>query len=153
MMNKPNFLSILDRPASSIEQPVPLPAGTYLTTVIGMPRYDKSTKKGTEFVEFTHQVIAAADDVDVTELEESGGLTNKEGLARTVKNTYYITEDAAWRLKEFLEHCGFDFEDNEMTLREAAENTANREVYIYVRHEPSDDGTRTFARIYGTAAV
>lgn len=150
-MAKPNFASILDAPASDISRPKPLPVGTYLAIVEGLPRYDKSTKKGTDFVEFALRIAAAADDVDQEELEEVG-LTLKDGTPRSMKATYYLTEDAAWRLKKFLEDLGFDF-STDLTLREACENAANREVYITVGHEPSQDGQAIFARITGTAKV
>ena len=153
MSNTPNFASILDRPGSEIEKPQPLPIGTYLTRVVGLPRYDKSAKKQTEFVEFTHQIISAEADVDAEELEIAGGLTNREGEPRQIKNTFYITEASAWRLTQFLEHLGFDFSDDELTLREAAEASANREVYISIKHEPSQDGKSVFAKIGGTASV
>lgn len=147
-MNKPNFSSILDRPASEIERPKPLPPGTYLTILQGLPRYDKSAKKQTEFIEFKHKITQAGEDVDEDALKEAGGLEDK-----TVNNTFYLTEDAAWRLRKFLEDCGFDFSDGSVTLREAAEQSANSEVYITIGHEPSQDGQSVFARIKGTAAV
>lgn len=154
-MTKPNFSSILDRPATEIEKPKPLPVGTYLTRVVGLPRYDKSAKKGTDFIEFTHVLVSPGEDVDAEEL--STYLSRKDGSTKslseiTMKNTYYLTEDSAWRLHQFLfEHCGFD--PDESTLRQAAESTANVEVYITVGHEPSMDGTSVFARIKGTAAA
>ena len=148
-MANPNFSSILDKPATDISRPKPLPIGTYLAIVEGLPRYDKSTKKQTDFAEFTLRVAAAADDVDQEELEEVG-LALKDGTPRSMKATYYLTEDAAWRLKKFLEDLGFDF-STDLTLREACENAANREVYITIGHEPSQDGQAVFARITGTA--
>ncbi len=151
-MANPNFSSILDRPASEVERPKPLPVGTYLTTIQGLPRYDKSSKKQTDFVEFSHQLVAAMDDVDPEELEAAGGLTLKDGTAKSIKNTYYLTEDAGWRLRKFLEDCGFDFEEIE-SMREAVESTANREVYIQIRHEASQDGRSVYARIADTAIV
>jgi len=148
-MNKPNFSSILDRPATEIEKPKPFPVGTYLTVIQGLPRYDKSAKKQTPFVEFTHKFVSALDDVDTDELQAMGGIENK-----TIKNTYYETEDAAWRIKKFLEDCGFDDElEGGRTMRECIEATPNVEVYITIRHEASQDGRSVFARINDTAKV
>ena len=75
----------------------PLPPGTYRCTVTGMPRYDKSAKKQTPFVEFTLTPTSARDDVDKEDLAAMGGVAGK-----TIKATYYLTEDAAWRLKKFI---------------------------------------------------
>ena len=152
-MSNANFASILDRPASEIERPKPLPIGTYLTIIKGLPRYDKSSKKQTDFVEFTHEIIAAADDVDEALLQEAGGLTLKDGTPRMIKNSYYLTDDAGWRLRKFLEDCGFDFSDGKTSMRDAVESTPNCEVHIMIKHEASQDGRTVFARIADTASA
>jgi hypothetical protein len=149
------FASILDRPSNEIERPASLPAGTYLAIVKGLPRYDKSSKKQTDFIEFTLGIQAAQDDVDEKEL--SNFLTKKDGSTRsltdiTMKNTYYLTEEAAWRLNKFFEDLGYDV-SGDTTLREMAEDSANSEVYISVKHRPSQDGKSIFAEIAGTAKV
>lgn len=133
------FASILDRPSNEIERPKPIPVGTYSGVVMGLPRYDKSSKKGTEFVEFTIGNLAAGDDVDADALDSMGGAANK-----TMKATYYLTEDAAWRLKDFLDHLGIE---DEGTLRERVEQTSGKSVRFFVKHEPSQDGQSVFARI------
>jgi hypothetical protein len=153
MSVNPNFSSILDKPASTIERPPALPVGTYLTVIKGLPEYGESSKQKTPFIAFTHELISAAEDVDAEALEEAGGLRNKDGSPRTLKNTYYTTEAAGWRLREFLEHVGFDFSDGKTSLRQAAEESANSQVYITIRHEPSQDGKSVFAKIGGTASV
>ena len=137
----PNFGSILDRAPSEIEKPKPLPQGSYITVLVGQPRFDKSTKKQTEYVEFTHKLLAAQEDVDEDELKSMGGIKEK-----VMKNTFYLTEGAAWRLKEFLEHCGIDLDECE-NLRAAVEETPGKQVGIFVNHEASQDGTSIFARV------
>ena len=137
----PNFGSILDRAPSEIEKPKPLPQGSYITQIVGQPRFDKSSKKQTEFVEFTHKLLAAQEDVDEDELKSMGGIKEK-----VMKNTFYLTEGAAWRLKEFLEHCGINLDECE-NLRAAVEETPGKQVGIFVNHEASQDGTSIFARV------
>lgn len=143
-----NFSSILDRPASEIKRPKPLPVGTYLCVLKGLPRYDKSSKKQTEFVEFLGIPQSALDDVDREELEACGGLEGK-----TIKLTYYITEDAAWRLKKFLEDLGFDMEDEDVKPRKAIESSAGSQVYVTIKHRASEDGKSVFAEVKDTARV
>lgn len=153
-MTKPNFASILDKPASDISRPKPLPVGTYLAVVEGLPSFDKSTKKQTPFIEFTHRITAAADDVDEEELNEVG-LTLKDGTPRTMKATFYYDPNdtnSLWRVKKYLNDLGFDFSNGE-SIREAAEASANHEIYITVGHEPSQDGQAVFGKITGTAKV
>lgn len=146
-MATPNFGALLDKAPSEIEKPKPLPVGTYVTVLQGLPRQDKSSKKQTEYVEFTHKLLSAGDDVDTEELAKMGGIADK-----TMKNTYYLTENSLWRLKEFLVHCGIDL-DGVGSLREAIEETAGKQVAIHIRHEASDDGESVFARIAKTLPV
>ena len=77
---------------------------------------------------------------------------NKKLTDVTVKNTYYITEGAVWRLKEFLEHCGVDL-DNVESLAEGIEETPGKQVGVFINHEASQDGTSVFARIGKTFVV
>ncbi len=97
----PSFGALLDKAPSEVERPKPLPQGSYITVLQGLPRQDKSAKKQTEFYEFTHKLLSAGEDVDEDELKAMGGVADK-----TIKNTYYITEGSLWRLKDFLGHFG-----------------------------------------------
>jgi hypothetical protein len=141
-----NFGSILDLPSSEVEKPKPYPVGTYQVVVEGLPRFDKSSKKQTEFAEFKLNFLSAGEDVDAEALEEVGGIQGK-----SIKNTYYLTEGAVWRLKEFLLHLGIEEEDK--SLRQMLEETPGRQCMISIRHEASEDGQSVFARISGTAPV
>ena len=142
-----SFSSILDRAPSEIEKPKPAPQGSYTTVLVGQPRFDKSAKKQTDFVEFQHKLLSAQDDVDEDELKALGGIKDK-----VMKNTFYLTEGATWRLKEFLEHCGVDLDKVE-SLAEGIEETPGKQVGIFINHEASQDGTSVFARIGKTFVV
>lgn len=150
----PNFSSILDKPASEVERPKPIPQGTYFTVVQGQPRFDKSSKKQTEFSEYQLKITGVGEDVDEAELEAWS--TKGDGSKRlitdqTIKATFYHTEDALWRLKEFLEHCGIELEGK--SLREAIEETPGSSVGAFVKHEPSQDGQSIFARFSNSVAL
>ena len=82
-MNAPNFGALLDKPASEIERPKPLPQGGYICTVKGLPKFDKSSKKQTEFVEFTLQPVEAMEDVDQEALASMGGLPTRPSVLPT----------------------------------------------------------------------
>ncbi len=138
--SRPNFGSLLDTQADEVERPKPRPEGSYLWVIKGLPRFDKSSKKQTEFVEFTLACTAAGEDVDADGLAAAGGIEDY-----TTRATYYLTEGALWRLKEFLEHCGIEVEGR--TLRSAIEDTPNCAVGGYIRHETSQDGEQIFARL------
>lgn len=146
---RPNFGSLLDKAPSEIERPKPGPEGSYLWVVQGLPRMDKSSKKQTEFVEFTIKCVAAGDDVDPDALDLF--LTMPDGTKKPLgdfvqKATFYLTESSLWRLKDFLKHCGIDLDETE-SLRQAIEETPNCQVVGYVKHESSQDGESVFARV------
>lgn len=146
-MNPPNFAALLDEAPSEISRPKPLPAGTYVCVVQGSPRYDKSSKKQTPFVEFTLGVLTPGDDVDAEELAEMGGI---EG--RTIRATYYLTEDSIYRLDEFHEHCGIDL-SVPASRRQRSDELTNAQVIAVLGHRASDDGSSVFAELKRTAPV
>lgn len=145
-MNSPNFGSILDQQSSEIQKPKPLPVGTYICVVQGLPKMDKTSKKQTEYVEFTLGILGAGEDVDTEALEEAGGFQGK-----TVRDTYYLTETAIWRLKKFLDDCGIDEDD--MSLRQRIDQAPGCQVAVTIKHQASEDGTSVYANVAGTAAV
>lgn len=146
-MTHPNFTSILDEAPTEINRPKPLPAGTYECVVQGQPRYDKSSKKQTDFVEFTLRPVAAGDDVDEDELNEAGGIDGK-----TIRATYYLTEDAVYRLDEFHSHCGIDISEP-ASRRARNEECVNASIIAVVKHRSSEDGQRIFMELARTAPV
>ena len=149
-----SFSSILDRPSSSIERPKPLPIGQYICMIQGQPRFDKSAKKGTDFVEFTLKFLSALESVDEDALNlalTSGDGTRKPLTDKTIKSTYYLTEDSTWRLVEFLDHAQAGDEDS--TLAQRIDDTPNKEIGVTIVHTPSQDGTSIFANIGKTFEV
>jgi len=115
-----------------VEAPKAMPVGSYLFVVKGLPRHDKSTKKGTEYYEFTLQPIQALEDVDEEALEEYGGLRDKDGNPRVMRTTFYLTEDAIYRLKEFTEACGVD--PTGKTPAQTINELPNCQVIGHVKH-------------------
>lgn len=145
-MDQPNFADILDEAPETIDRPKPLPPGPYHCIVIGQPRQDVSKKQRTPFVEFTLRPIEALKGVDEDALEEMGGLEK-----RTLRNTFYLTPDAIYRLDIFLDHLGLP-PDGKTTRAAKLAESVNRECIAYVSHSMSDDGI-SYANVTGTAAV
>ena len=143
------FESVLDMPVEMAERPKPLPRGSYLTMLVGQPRYDKSSKKQTEFYEFTHQILEPLEDVDPDDWNEF--LTGPDGEKQnasdiTIRNTYYLVPKAAYRLREFLTHCGIP-EEKGKRFSQAVAETTGCQVGIHVKHEPWENGEGISARI------
>lgn len=137
-----NFASILDKPSADAERPKPLPQGSYICVVQGLPRFDKSSKKQTDFAEFKLQPLQAQDDVDADDLEAMGGLVNK-----TIKATFYLTEASEYRLKEFLTDCGIPEEEDgeKLTHRQRIEMSPGTQVGAFIKHTASEDGSAVYA--------
>jgi len=150
----PDFSAILDKPASEIERPKPLPVGTYRTIVRGMPEYGESSQKKTPFARFTLEILRAEDDVDQEALDEMGGCEGK-----TLRHEIYASFDDrkqqhefTWRAKEFAEHCGVDVDSQ--SIGQCFEACNGAQVMVTVRHEPARDGSDAiFARIGRTGPV
>ena len=138
-----SFESILDTPATEVERPKPLPAGTYDAIVKGLPEFGESSQKKTPFARFTLAMQAAGEDVDEEELTSIGGLDGK-----SIKSTYYTTPDALFRLTDFLEHCGIELDGK--TIRQAIDDTPNCSVKVVIGHRASEDGQQIFAEVKRT---
>lgn len=155
--NRKTFESILDTPSVDIARPRPVPQGHYLFLTRGQPNYG-AAKTGTQFVEFTMQPLEADSDVDTDELKAA--LTKASGdvvaiSERSIRLTFYITEDAVWRLRKFLNDLGIEEMDGkkELTLRQRIEMAPGRQCLGHVKHSPSPDGEGTFANIDRTAPI
>ena len=142
-MANPNFASLLDVDMDDVKPPATFPKGTWHWIVQGQPRNDKSTKKGTEYYEYTLKPIAPRDDVEEEDLKEFGDYSDK-----TMKATFYVTEKSLFMLKDFLAACGLQGK-----MSEAIFEATNCEVLGYIRHEASEDGKRIFAKFGGFAPV
>lgn len=149
------FSDILDRAPTEVDRPKPLPSGTYTCVVNGLPEYGESSKKKTPFVRFTLKVLAADDDVDTEALNEwmqkAGGETRSLTDA-TIRDTYYLTEDAVYRLDGFHQNCGIELEDG-VSRRQRNEQTNGCQLKVFIKHRPSEDGTTIFAEIGATAPI
>lgn len=146
MANNPNFAALLDKPAESVERPKPLPAYTYQCVVKGLPENGESTLKKTPFVRFNLSPMAAIGEFDQAEIDAIGGLEGK-----TIRDTYYVTEDALYRLKEFLTNCGIEAEDK--SIAQMISEAPGCQILVTIRHRSSEDGSSIFAEVAKTAAV
>ena len=138
-----SFESILDTPATEIDRPKPLPAGTYDAIVKGLPEYGESSQKKTPFCRFTYAIQAAGEDVDAEEIEAIGGLEGK-----TIRDTYYTTPDAIFRLTDTLERMGIDADGK--TVRQMIDESPNCPIKVVIGHRASEDGQQIFAEVKRT---
>ena len=144
-----DFVDILDVPAEDVKPPALLPVGTYHTVIKGLPERGKSSQKQTDFYKFTHTIVAPLNDVDADELAEAfpDGVQGKE-----IENTLYLTEKSLFMLTDMIKNCGVDISGGK-SVRAAIDELPNSEVGILIKHEPSQDKSRIFARIARTVAL
>ena len=149
------FEDILSQPASEIERPRPAPQGSYVCLVKGQPNFDKSAKKQTPFVEFFFQPLQAGEDVDEEELKEV--LTQSDGTVGPLENltfreTYYLSDKAKFRLRNFLERdLGIELGDK--SIGQVISEAPGRQVLVFIKHTWSDDGQSVYANVGKTAPV
>lgn len=143
-----NFQDILNRPMDDIEAPVPLPPGTYLCIIDGQPVIAKLGKNETPAATFNLKFMQPGQDVSQQALIDA--LKGKTLPDRTIKHTFWITEDAAWRLKQFLkDHLGIEATN----LAEALNQSMGRQIYVNIGHRASDDGSQIYMDVKSTAKV
>ena len=140
------FTSVLDQKVGEIERPSPPPVGTYQFMVMGLPREDVSTKKGTPYSEFTFKYIQALEDVNEEALEKwltKGDGERKNLSDQTIKVKFY--HNVLWRLEDFLLAC--EAAEKGMSLEQAIANSPNKDFLGRIVHRASDDNVSMFAEI------
>lgn len=99
----PDFSQLLKKPAGEAKRPPALPAGTYPGIVSGQEQGDSNRNK-TPYVRFQVRLTGPADDVSQDELADI------DLAKRQMRRDYYLTDDALWRLDEFIKSCGIPTE-------------------------------------------
>lgn len=141
-----SFEDILNKPASEIKAPQAYPVGTYHCLVDGPPAPGKSSQKQTDFLQFKFKILSPMQDVDAAQVAE------QQVVGKIISSDYYVTEAAAWRLKELLiDHL--DIEEGSKSLRELVSEAPGKQVLVKLRHELSQDGKRVYHRVESTARV
>src|SRR6266576_1924337 len=108
-----SFEDILNRPASETKMPEAYPVGTYHCLVDGPPEPGKSSQKQTDFLRFKLKILSPMQDVDAAKAAEL------QVVGKPIAAEYYITDNAAWRLKEFLiDHLGIENPEESKSFRE-----------------------------------
>lgn len=134
----PNFSALLSKTADEVVKPPPMPGGTYLTMITGH-EFGQSSQKKTDFIQFNLRYVEAAEDVDEDELKEIPNFTERKGQVK-----FYLTEDALWRLTEFLqEHVGI--EGSGRAINEMIPETMNQPVGVYVTQQLNAEKGETYS--------
>lgn len=96
-----DFGKLLSVQVDSVERPPLFPAGHYRTLVQSY-ELDESSRKKTPYCRFNCKLLAPGEDVDMDLFEDAGGIA-KLNERKTLRYDFYLTPDAYYRLREFLE--------------------------------------------------
>lgn len=156
MNDTPNFTSILDKPADSLEAPKPVPVGTYLALISGPEAYSKVGQNQTDLVKWPVKLIQPQADVDMAALNEA--LSLKDGTTKSlgdIKLTYdqFLTEASAFMVRDFLQNV-LDIAPEGKTLRQMISEALGKQMLVTIKHGlTKGDNPRVFATIDGAAKV
>lgn len=126
----PDFRDILSKPIESVEKPRALPAGTYHGR-IDKYALGESREKKTPQCDVFLTILAPGDDVPAEMLE------GVKYQGKTVRKTYYLTDDSLYRFRELLESIHGD-EAKGRTLHELLPGLVQSNVIMEVTQRPND---------------
>lgn len=142
------FEDILNMNLGDAKAPPVFPIGNYLMKV-GEYRLGESKQKKTLNAEFEIFVMEPKSGVDLEAFSAAGIDLAK----RKLRATFYLTEDAVYRFREFAEKCGVEVEG--LPLKQALSECQGKLIVGYVTQEPSgrEGDQRMFNNITGWQAA
>lgn len=155
-MNAPNFMSILDKPADSLEAPKPLPVGTYLALISGPETYKEVGANKTNFVGWPIKLVQPQGDVDVTALNEA--LAQKDGTVKAlgdvkINHEMALTENSAFIVRDFLQNT-LGIDPAGKSLRQMISEALGKQLIVTIKHGlTKGDNPRVYMQISDTAKV
>lgn len=151
-----SFENILNKKATEISRPPPVPPGTYTLQVFGRPNFvDQSRRGGTDYVDFQTKIVAIGDNVEESILATfPGGRAALMGfeLKGRAGARFYLSENAMYMVKEWLtESLGID--EGDKTLKELCFEAPGNMVMAEIQNEPTQDGKGMVSTIRSWARV
>lgn len=101
----PDFSQLLKKPAGEHKKPPALPAGQY-TGIIKSYEIGDQNKNHTPYVRFQVGLTGWPDSVDESERSTDG--TAIDLSKKQLRKDFFFTDDALWRLDDFIKSCGVD---------------------------------------------
>lgn len=133
----PDFNKLLDADPTSFERPPTVPEGDFLLLIKGRS-YGQSAQKKTPYVRFEYQFIAPMESVPE---EALAGIDLSRAKPR---DDFYLTEDAMYRLTEFLEILGCI----QPSMRDSIDAAVGQQVIATFGHTTSQkDPSKTYSEI------
>lgn len=147
-MTTVNFAELLKRQVDKTERPPVFPIGPYDGVVTGH-EFLTSSKKKTPFVRFWVKLLAPREGVDEELFEQAGGMEKLNGR-KPIRYDFYLTDDALYRLREFLEN-GLQMESSGRAYDEMIPETTNATFIPLLSHDIGENPGETWMSINGFA--
>ena len=145
-----NFNELLTMQVESAERPKNFPVGSYSAVIAGH-EFGKSSQKNTPYVRFHTKLLGPGSDVDPDLFDEAGGM---EALAerKALRQDFYFTKDAVYRLREFLEEALL-LNCAGRTFDEVIPEATNASLLVTIRHQAGTREGEFFMFIHDCAPV
>lgn len=125
-----DFSQFLRKPAGEAKKPQALPIGDY-PGVVKSFEFGDQNKNRTPYVRFHLGILDFAATVTEEEKAACGDLSKRQ-----FRRDFYLTDDALWRLDEFLKSCGVPLSGR--AYEEAIPEAAGAQVTVEVQQYVSD---------------
>lgn len=143
-----DFSKILQKQASAIEKPKPLPVGHYVVNNPQLPKFQGIGKNDTPAATFNLVIISPLDDVDQADLQAYG-----EYKGKSLRTNMFLTENSEFRTKEELLNVFGLEDDGTKTLGQLFNETIGRQCVVEIEHIPTSDGTDIIHQVKKLSAV
>ena len=143
-----DFGKLLNVQVDSVERPKPFPVGSYDALVMGHEAKE-SAQKETPFIRFQVKLMAPREDVDAEEFENAGGM-EKLTARNAMRYDFYLTPDAYYRLREFLEN-GLGLQCAGRTFDAVLPETDNVPFIASIKHVTGREEGEVYMEISGHA--
>ena len=139
-----NFAELLGVQVESAERPRLFPAGHYDSVITGH-EMGTSAQKGTPFVRFNIKLLSPGEDVDADLFEQAGGIAALNER-KTIPLDFYLTKDALYRLREFLENTA-GMECSGRNFDVVIPETTNAQIVVVIAHRAGQKEGEFFMNI------
>lgn len=128
-----NWQAILDTKPEDTERPPPTPTGNYLG-IITKREFREVGEKKTPAVTYSVKLVSPVADVDAQALAAVGGM--EKVTTREFKLDMYMTEDSAWRHREFLEKT-LKINFGGRGWMPCIDEAVNKQLICHISHTPN----------------
>lgn len=131
-----DFSSLLKAPAGEAKKPPVLPAGDYPGQIKSYEMGDNNKNK-TPYCRFNLGFMGFAPDLDESDTKDI------DIAKRSTRNDFYLTEDAMWRLDEFIRTLGIEAAGR--SYEEVLRETVGQEVTITMKQGMNQQTNEMYA--------